>query len=141
MIHLAAIASIAISIAIDASKNFYVHYMERVTARYVRVDHEAYQAAPSGGLYLRFVNFRGNKIGFLTNYYFRDVYVLYPQRVLVGDPSIVINTPQEVLAANVPQTDAWLLAHGLTHALLYDRNHYDIIIHTFTPYFRQVGSH
>jgi hypothetical protein len=118
----ATLLSIAASVGFDITGRFMHSYQEIIMSRYGRVDEQLTQAAHGQGLYLRFTNFQGEIAGYVTNFYFRAVYILYPQPVLVGDPSVVASLPYKVLAGNFDPTDQWLLQHNIHTVLTY---HYD----------------
>jgi hypothetical protein len=69
--------------------------------------------APGRGIFLKFDDFPESTAGYAQNVYFRAVYVLYPQRVLVSDPSATINKGQELLKYNSLPSDRWLLDQGV----------------------------
>jgi hypothetical protein len=105
------------SIWIDVQGRFATNREVIGVSRYVTgVDPYLTDAAAGGGLYLRFVGFDGHG-DYAANYYFRANYILFPQRVLVGDPSDTINTATQILAANSPRDESWFLAHGVPTVL------------------------
>ncbi|MGA3066126.1 MAG: hypothetical protein ABSF29_04680 [Tepidisphaeraceae bacterium] len=118
----AMLCGIVWSVGIDVYNRFFIQgagWPQIVMTRYaVESDPMIARSAGGGGLYMRFVNF-GDRKGFITNLYFRANYILFPQRVLVGDPSAPINTVDQVLAANFIPDDSWLLSHNVPTMLTY----------------------
>jgi len=108
------------SVGIDIHDRFIVRGQDIIMNRYAtEIDPLITQAAAGNGVYMRFVHFDGAIAGFTTNFYFRANYILFPQRVLVGDPSAAINTPDQVLAANFIPDNAWLLSHDVPTLVTY----------------------
>jgi len=122
----ATLLSIGGSVGFDVADRFVLRRPEIAMSGCARVDEGLTVAAYEHGLYLRFINFQGRMLDAVTLIYFRACYILYPQPVLVGDPSVVANFPDQVLAGNFEPTDQWLLQHGI-HSVLtyhYDRHHF-----------------
>jgi hypothetical protein len=107
----AAIFGIGWSVWLDADDRLILGQQQVGLNRYAQfVDPPLEKIAGGGGLYLHFVGFE--RFGdYATNFYFRANYVLFPQRVLAGDPSVPINTPTQILEANFLPDDAWLKEH------------------------------
>lgn len=118
----ATILSLGGALGFDIADRFVLRRPEIFMRQYARVDKELTLAAHGQGLYLRFSNFLGEIAGFSTNFYFRAVYILYPQPVLVGDPSVVASFPDQVVANNFEPTDQWLFQHGIHTVLTYHYN-------------------
>jgi hypothetical protein len=116
----AMLVGIGWSVGIDVYNRFFVRQQEIIMDRFAaQVDPFIIQAANGGGLYMRFDGFDGRLAGYTTNFYFRGNYILYPQRVLVADPSVAINTPDQILAANSDYSDQWLINHDVPTELTY----------------------
>jgi len=69
--------------------------------------------APGRGIFLKFEDFPERWAGYAQNIYFRAVYFLYPQWVLVSGPSATINKGQDLLKNNSLPSDRWLLDQGV----------------------------
>jgi hypothetical protein len=74
----------------------------------------AQATAPHHAIYLNF-DFpdAGKSAGFAQTIYFLGNYWLYPQRVLVADPSIPIGEGHDILKNNSYPGDRWLLDHDV----------------------------
>jgi hypothetical protein len=116
---LAILISILSVVSVNAENRFVSGDPRKIANRFSAVDQGAAETAGGGGLLLRFAGFVGPNVGYTTNIFFRAVFDLYPQPVLVGEASAVINTGDDITAANgkFNPTDSWLLQHGV-HAIL-----------------------
>jgi hypothetical protein len=114
----------------DVNSRYVLGGPRNILRRYATADPIIAQAASGGGVYLQLVNFQGGMAGFASNYYLRSNFIAYPQLVLVGNPSSVMNTPAQILKENIVRDDSWLLDHGvpnvLTVSALPDGFHYQI---------------
>lgn len=63
---------------------------------------------PDRGIFLQFDNFPDAAAGYVQTIYFHSVYMLYPRRVMVADPSIKINSAFDVFPNNTYPSDDWL---------------------------------
>jgi hypothetical protein len=116
----AMLVGIAWSVGIDVQDRFFTRRQEIIMNRYAtESDPMIAQAAAGGGLYIRFIGFSGRVGGYASNLYFRANYILFPQRVLVGDPSAAINTPDQIVAANFVPDNSWLVSHNVPTILTY----------------------
>jgi hypothetical protein len=116
----AVIVGIGWSVGIDIQERFVVGIQTILMNRYANdVDRSLIDAAAGNGIFIRFLGFEGHQRGYCTNLYFRANYILFPNRVLVGDPSAPINTADQILAANFLPTDKWLLDHQTPTVVTY----------------------
>ncbi len=107
----AAIFGIGWSVWVDVYNRLILGEQQIGLNRYTQdVDPYFVKFANGGGLFMYLVGFE--KFGdYATNFYFRANYVLYPQRVLVGDPSAPINTAPQISHAQFLPDDQWLKEH------------------------------
>jgi len=114
----AAVLSVGASVGVDITRRFVQRYEAMIASRFATMNGELTASARGDGLYLRFTNFQSDATAeFAQNLYQQAVYLMYPHKVLVGDPAAVATTPYQVLAGNFEPTDQWLLLHGV-HTLL-----------------------
>jgi hypothetical protein len=139
---IAATISILWVIGADIHKRFISGDPQKIASRFTPVDQAVADSAGNGGLVLRFVNFQGSDVGYTTNIFFRAVYDLYPQAVLVGDPAAVINTGDDIAAAgeNFNPPDSWLIQHGVYAILTYAHVRTPDGTHHFLASVRQLNS-
>jgi hypothetical protein len=115
------LTSIGLCIGFDVYREFYVQGPARLNELYGRWDRLIRSgAAPGRGVFLKFINFPRKSAGFTTNIYFRAVYVLYPQPVVVAKPEVVVNKPLELLAGNYFPDERWLRDRGVGSIVVVD---------------------
>jgi hypothetical protein len=95
------VTSIGLCIGADADREFYSRWPARLNQRYEQWDALIKSgAAPGRGVFLKFVNFPKNAGGFTANVYYRAVYAMYPEPVLVAEPGVLINGTMQLLGGN-----------------------------------------
>jgi hypothetical protein len=110
----AIIIGIGWSVGIDIYERFYLAIQNTLMDRYAKeLDRSIIDSAAGDGLFIHYIGFEGPRRGYCTNVYFRANYILFPKRVLVGDPSAPINTGDQVLAANFRPDAKWLVEHDV----------------------------
>jgi hypothetical protein len=84
-------------------------------------DTESVAAANGKGLFIRFQNLNEPRVREdTTRIYFRAVYLLYPQPVIVAHEGAVINTTDQLIAANFQPDARWLAERGIGTVLVVD---------------------
>jgi hypothetical protein len=115
------VTSMGLCIGFDVYRQFGLAEPQHLNQSYVQWDgYILNRAEPGRGVFLKFVNFRGQWAGYATNIYFRAVYVMYPRPVLVARPGDVLNKPFQVLAANSYPSEKWLWDHGVGSIIIVD---------------------
>lgn len=95
------VTTMGLCIGTDVNREFYARWPTRLNQRYEQWDALFKSGtAPGRGVFLKFVNFPKNAGGFTANVYFRAVYLLYPEPVLVAEPGVVINGAMQLLEGN-----------------------------------------
>jgi hypothetical protein len=64
-------------------------------------------------IFLKFGDLTGSDIGFASTIYFRAVFTMFPNPVVVGDPSTSLFFAADILPANIDRNDGWLIAHHI----------------------------
>jgi hypothetical protein len=101
-------------IGYDVNRQFVDDALPKLSQPYALWDGWLEQAtAPGRGIFLKFDGFPERWAGYAQNIYFRAVYFLYPQPVLVSGPTATINKGQDLLKNNSLPSDQWLLDHGV----------------------------
>ncbi|MGD0139342.1 MAG: hypothetical protein ABSD28_10730 [Tepidisphaeraceae bacterium] len=108
------LTSMGLCIGIDVNRLFVKQALSKLSDPYALWDGWLEQAtAPGRGIFLKFDDFPESRAGYAQNVYFRAVYFLYPQRVLVSGPSATLNRGQDLLKNNSLPSDQWLLDQGV----------------------------
>ena len=106
--------SLGLCVGADVNREFYVRWPARLNQKYEQWDALFRSgAAPGRGVFLKFINFPKNAGGITTNVYFRAVYVLYPQPVLVAKPEVTVNWTMQLLEGNSIQDELSLRDRGV----------------------------
>jgi hypothetical protein len=114
-------ASMGLCIGFDVYRQFDLRGPGHLDESYAWLDKLIRGAAePGRGVFLRFDNFRGESAGFVTNIYFRAVYVMYPRPVLVAEPGVVVNKPFQLLENNSYPNEQWLRDQGVGSIMVWD---------------------
>lgn len=58
----------------------------------------------------------------ISQFYFRAVFALYPHRVFIGRDDRVINNAEQLTAADIPAGDDWLQRENVPAVLWVDRS-------------------
>jgi hypothetical protein len=111
----------ALSIGFDIYRQLWLAGPTKLNSSYVRWDGLIqHAAAPGRGVFLKFINFKGDALGYTTNIYFRAVYVLYPQPALVAQPDVVVNNAPQLMAGNSYPDEQWLIDRGVGSIMFID---------------------
>jgi hypothetical protein len=114
------ICSVAVAIWTDCQPR-YIQGEPGATARsYANLREKLILASGSDGLFIRFIGFETGDAT-MNRIYNYAVYAMYPKRVLVGDPSLLANGPEEITAVNKPRDDSWLREHHIGSVLTVKR--------------------
>jgi hypothetical protein len=106
-----AAASLAAGICADFQDRFANPRMRSTAQSMISTDATVRSLAQGNGLYLHFAGFPDDMGAFVFTYYLRSFYALYPQNVLVGEPSEIIFSVEQLLAGNFDPSSSWLLDH------------------------------
>jgi len=111
----------ALSIGFDVYRELWLAGPTRINSTYATWDGLIqHGAGPGRGVFLKFENFKGDALGYTTNIYFRAVYILYPQPVLVAPPDVVVNNAPQLIADNSYPNEQWLIDHGVGSIMFID---------------------
>jgi hypothetical protein len=114
------ICSVAVAIWTDCQPR-YIQGEPGATARsYANLREKLILASGRDGLFIRFIGFETGDAT-MNRIYNYAVYAMYPKRVLVGDPSLLANGPEEITAVNKPRDDSWLVEHHIGSVLTVKR--------------------
>jgi hypothetical protein len=73
---------------------------------------------PGQGIFFKYeFGDRGENAAFAQTIYFLGVYRVYPRRVLVADPAVMINDGHNILKNNTYPSDPWLREQGISSVL------------------------
>jgi hypothetical protein len=118
---LVVITSIGMCIGFDIYREFYQRGPSLMNQSYVQWDGYIHkETTPGRGLFLRFLNFHGQSRQWAARIYFRAVYLLYPQPVLVTKPDVIVNTAPQLLEGNSPPDDQRLIDRGVGSIVVVD---------------------
>ncbi len=106
---LAIVISLGLCVRGDIDREFYARWPDRLNQKYEQWDALIRSGeAPGRGVFLKFVNFPKGAGGFTASVYFRAVYALYPQPVVVAGPGVVVNDTMQLLNGNsIPDDTAY----------------------------------
>lgn len=124
LIGLAALISVALAVNSDAHRRYDSPQTDARINSYATLDRQL--AIDGHGVFLRFRGFDARDIGYAAKLYYRAAYDLYPRKVLLADPSVVISNADDITNSESPPDPAWLKAQGIDQILTV---HYD-------PYFQ-----
>ncbi len=106
--------SLGLCVASDIDRTYFTRWPARLTEKYAKQDALiGSAAAPGRGVFLKFINFPKNAGGFTANIYFRAVYALYPQPVVVAEPGVLVNGTPQLLKGNSIPDDRSLRDRGV----------------------------
>jgi hypothetical protein len=114
-IGVAAMVSVALSISADARFRFISPQADAKIDSYASLDRQL--DIDGRGVYLRFMGFDFDTIGYAAKFYYRAIYDLYPRTVLLADPSVVISNADDIVISGAPPDRNWLAGHGIDRIL------------------------
>ncbi len=115
------VASIGMCIGFDIDRQFYLRGPRLLNQSLVDWDRYIHtETTPGRGVFLKFLNFHGQSRQWAARIYFRAVYLLYPQPVLVTGPSVVVNNAPQILQDNSYPSDQWLMDRGVGSIVVVD---------------------
>jgi hypothetical protein len=115
------LASIGMCIGFDIDRQFYLRgpqLLNQSLADWDRYIHA--ETTPGRGVFLKFLNFHDQARQWTARIYFRAVYLLYPQPVLVTGPSVVVNNAPQILQDNSYPSDQWLMGRRVGSIVVVD---------------------
>jgi hypothetical protein len=119
----ASLVSLALALSQDFRERFYDQIPKSAADGYHQTDLLAQRYSHGTGLFLRFIGFTSlpqNIRYYPINVYLRVTYALYPQRVLLAQPTDSISMLQDIETFNFTPDNPWLIAHKLGAMLIYD---------------------
>jgi len=115
------VTSLGLCIGSDVNRVFFARWPARLNQKYDQWDALFRSGtAPGRGVFLKFIDFPKNAGEFTMNVYFRAVYVLYPQPVLVAEPGVVLNTTTQLLEGNSIPDERTLRDRGVGSIVVLD---------------------
>jgi hypothetical protein len=115
------VTSVGMCIGFDIYRQFYLGGPERLKQSIVDWDGYIHkESTPGRGVFLKFLNFHDQARQWTARIYFRAVYSMYPQPVLVTGPSGVVNTAPQLLEDNSYPSDQWLIDRGVGSIVVVD---------------------
>jgi hypothetical protein len=102
------VTSLGLGIWTDIDRVFYERWPDRLDEKYRQWD-ALFRSGekPGRGVFLKFAGFPKSAGGFTGNVYFRAVYALYPEPVVIAGPGVVVNDTMQILNGNsIPEDQA-----------------------------------